>query len=124
MKPDIQNREDIILLVDAFYRKVRRDELLSGIFNEVIGDNWDRHLPVMYDFWEGILFLTDLYTGNPMQVHRQLHQRIPLQPAHFDRWKELFVGTVRELFEGQKAELAVQRALSIATSIQIKIAMG
>ena len=33
---DITTLEDIKTLVDAFYEKVRRDELLSPIFNERI----------------------------------------------------------------------------------------
>ncbi|WEK35951.1 MAG: group III truncated hemoglobin [Candidatus Pseudobacter hemicellulosilyticus] len=124
MKPAIQNREDVITLIDAFYRKARKDELIGPIFQEVIGSNWDRHMPIMYDFWEGILFHTDQYAGNPMQVHQQLNRRIPLQAAHFDRWKQLFLDTTRELFEGPKAELAMQRAVSIATMMQIKLATG
>jgi hemoglobin len=56
-----------------------------------------------------------------MFVHKRLNARIALEPAHFERWKKLFVETVRELFEGDKAELAEQRAVSIATVMQLKI---
>jgi hemoglobin len=43
-----------------------------------------------------------------------------LSKAHFDRWVELFHGTVDELFAGEKAEMAKQRATLIAWTIQNK----
>ncbi|WP_127132732.1 group III truncated hemoglobin [Pseudoflavitalea rhizosphaerae] len=120
-KQEITDHNSIVLLVDSFYAKARKDELIGPIFNEVIGDHWDEHLPTMYKFWGDILLNKNEYEGNPMFVHKQLNARIPLQPLHFERWKKLFVETVRELFEGDKAELAEQRAVSIATVMQLKI---
>ena len=55
MKKEIENLEDIKLLVDGFYYSVRKDELLSPIFNEIIGDKWPEHLEKMYRFWQSIL---------------------------------------------------------------------
>ncbi|WP_367274609.1 group III truncated hemoglobin [uncultured Lutibacter sp.] len=48
---DINNREDIELLVNKFYEKVKVDETIGYIFNEIANINWDKHLPKMYDFW-------------------------------------------------------------------------
>ncbi|QEC40571.1 group III truncated hemoglobin [Pseudobacter ginsenosidimutans] len=120
-KQEITDHNSIVLLVDSFYAKARKDDLIGPIFNEVIGDHWDEHLPTMYKFWGDILLNRNEYEGNPMFVHKRLNARIPLQPVHFERWKKLFVETVRELFEGDKAELAEQRAVSIATVMQLKI---
>jgi len=122
MKKDIQSRKDIIALVDRFYEVVRKDEMLGIIFDDVAKVNWLKHLPVMYDFWENTLFYTGTYTGNPVQNHRQLNTKYPLTKAHFDHWISLFNKIVDELFEGEKADLAKQRALSIATVLQIKVA--
>ena len=47
----INNREDIELLVNKFYEKVKVDETIGYIFNEIANINWDKHLPKMYDFW-------------------------------------------------------------------------
>lgn len=121
MKKDIQNRGDIELLVNSFYEKVKADPIIGYIFNDIAHVNWADHLPRMYDFWEHILFQTNSYAGNPMRVHEALNKRVALQPAHFTRWKELFLETVNDLFEGDMAELARQRALSIATVMQIKM---
>ena len=121
MKKDIGNRADIKLLVDSFYDKVKKDAVIGYLFNEVAHVNWEHHLPRMYDFWENIIFQTGHFTGNPMTVHIQLNQQSPLTPEHFAQWQKLFLGTIDELFEGNNAELTKQRAVSIATVIQIKL---
>ena len=122
MKKDIETREDIILLVNSFYVKVKTDPVIGFIFNDVMKVNWEQHLPVMYDFWENSLFYTGNYTGNPMDMHKRISRMIPFTPAHFDQWNKLFMSTVDELFEGLKATLAKQRAYSISAVMKIKLA--
>ena len=121
MKTDIENRKDIQLLINSFYDKVKTDPVIGFIFNDIMRVNWAKHLPVMYDFWENTLFYTGGYIGNPMEIHRQLNQVIPLSAQHFQQWTHLFTTTVDELFAGEKAALAKQRAISISTVIQVKI---
>jgi hemoglobin len=81
MKKDISNRAYIQQLVDTFYIKVRADETIGYLFNDVAHVNWEQHLPRMYDFWENILFQTGNFKGNPMTAHTQLHQKSPLTAA-------------------------------------------
>jgi hemoglobin len=121
MKTDIENRKDIQLLIDSFYDKVKADAVIGFIFNDIMKVNWEKHLPVMYDFWENTLFYTGGYIGNPMEIHRRLNQVIPLTIEHFQQWTHLFTSTVDEMFDGEKAALAKQRAISISTIMQIKI---
>jgi hemoglobin len=116
MKKDIDNRADIQLLVDSFYNKVKADETIGYLFNDVAQVNWELHLPRMYDFWENILFQTGSFKGNPMAAHVQLHQKSPLTATHFERLQQLFLATVDD-----QAELIKQRARSIATMMQIKV---
>jgi hemoglobin len=122
MKSDITSRKDIILLVDTFYDTIRKDEMLGYIFDNIAHVNWVKHLPIMYDFWENTLFFTGSYSGNPVLSHTHLHKLFPLTKAHFDHWNVLFGKTIDALFDGAKAELAKQRALSISIVLQIKIA--
>ncbi|OIR02909.1 group 3 truncated hemoglobin ctb [mine drainage metagenome] len=121
MKKDIENREDIKLIVDRFYDKVKADEVIGFIFNDIAKVNWEKHLPVMYDFWENAIFYSGTYSGNPMNLHNHLHHIRPLSSKHFDQWNKLFNETVDEHFNGEKAKLIKQRALSISTVMQQKI---
>jgi hemoglobin len=121
MKTDIKTRKDIEHLINSFYDKVKKDEVIGFIFNDIAKVNWEKHLPVMYDFWESIVFSTGNYTRNPMLVHLQLNRLVPLTKQHFDQWLKLFTQTVDELFEGNNATLIKERALNIATIIQSKI---
>jgi hemoglobin len=121
MKKDIEKLEDVQLLVRSFYEKVFADEMLSPFFAYVRVHHWERHLEVLTSFWDNILFYSGNYDGNPLEVHTTLHHFSKLTPENFSRWLKLFMQTVDELFSGDKAELAKQRALSIATVMQIKI---
>ena len=115
MKPDIAHSADIRALIDRFYDHVKKDEVIGFIFNDIAQVDWPKHLPVMYAFWEFLLLdKPDAYRGNPIQKHLDLHQKIPLQAEHFDRWLSLFQSTVDELFEGPKADDAKFRAYSIS----------
>lgn len=121
MHSDIKGFEDIKLLVDTFYDKVRADEVIGFIFNDIAKVDWPKHLPVMYNFWDNVIFNTGSYKGNAIAAHHGIHAKEPFTKAHFDRWLQLFITTVDELFEGEKAEVAKQRAASIATIMQLKL---
>jgi hemoglobin len=120
-RKDITQRKDIELLVNSFYDKVKLDTEIGPIFTDIAKINWDKHLPIMYDFWENIIFQTGNYTGNPMTAHFRIHEKNPFTKAHFTRWLALFQETLNDQFEGQNTELARQRALSIATVMEIKL---
>ncbi|PSL49833.1 hemoglobin [Chitinophaga niastensis] len=120
-KQEIANRNDIALLVDSFYEKVKEDELIGFIFNDVAKVDWPQHLPIMYDFWENLLLDTGSYGRNAMDPHFRLNKLIPLQPEYFDRWLQLFEATVGEHFTGEKATLAVTRARSIKGIMALKM---
>ncbi len=116
-KEDIINIEDIKFLVNTFYGKVRQDELLANIFNEIIGDRWDQHLEKMYRFWQTVLLKEHTYYGSPFKPHAAL----PVDEKHFARWKALFFETVDEHFSGNKADEAKWRAEKMAEMFQLKI---
>lgn len=121
MKKDIENKADIEILVNKFYSKVREDDMLAPIFDKELKIDWDLHLEKMYRFWESILFQKGSYKGNPLEKHREVHQQCPFTQKLFERWLHLFNETVNENFEGELANQAKVRALSIATVMQIKL---
>jgi len=121
LKKDIQNRADIELMVDTFYKKVLADKQLGYIFQDVAKVNWATHIPILYNFWENVILFTGSYEGNPVNLHKHLHDIKPLNKAHFERWNKLFILTVNQLFEGANAELAKEKALSISGIIKQKV---
>ncbi len=121
MKNDITNRKDIEELVNAFYNRVKTDEIIGYLFTEVAKVNWELHLPKMYDFWENILFQSGNYNGNPMQVHKNLHHKSTMNQEHFQHWGELFNQTVDSLFKGTKADEIKGRAMNISAVMMYKI---
>lgn len=117
LKKDIKSLQDIKVLVNKFYEKVNKDDLLGWIFNDLSKVDWKTHLPVMYDFWSSILFGTKAYKGQPFDVHLYL----PVDKKHFDRWVKLFEQTVDENFFGPVADEAKLRANTISEIFQYKI---
>ncbi len=111
---DIEAEEDIQLLVDSFYEKVNKDELLSPIFNDLAEVDWAEHLPTMYRFWGSLLLRNNSYQGQPWPKHAVL----PVGTSHFARWLALFRQTVDEHFTGPKAIEAKNIAASIADTFQ------
>jgi hemoglobin len=116
-KQNILQIEDIKLLVDSFYGKVRENELLAPVFNNRIGDRWPAHLEKMYKFWQTVLLKEHTYFGSPFPPHALL----PVNKKHFDQWLSLFYKTVDENFTGEKAEEAKWRAARMAEMFQYKI---
>lgn len=120
MKKDITGREDLLILVTRFYEKLLADASISYIFTDMAKIDLSHHLPVLVDFWDSILFQSDTYHKNAMQPHLDLHRQSPLQKHHFETWLRYFKESVDELFEGEIAFLAKERATSIAMVMQIK----
>lgn len=117
MKNEIQSIEDIKLLVNSFYEKVREDDLLASIFNDIINGHWPIHLEKMYTFWQTVLLEEYTYHGSPFNPHALL----PIDQVHFDRWIYLFHQTIDDIFSGEKAEEAKWRAEKMAEMFYHKI---
>ena len=117
MKQDILSIDDVKLLVDGFYDKVRSDELLGPVFNERIQDRWPEHLDKMIRFWQTVLLGEHTYYGSPFPPHAQL----PVGHEHFMKWMDLFTATADELFSGEKAAEAKWRAAKMAEMFEVKI---
>ena len=115
---DIENIDDIKKMVNVFYGKVRKDDLIGPIFNNAIQNHWSEHLEKLYLFWQSRLFGDPVYNGFPFPPHAQL----PIGKEHFDRWLALFVETVDNLFIGSIADEAKNRAYKIADVFQDKLA--
>jgi len=120
-KKDIQSRADIELLIRSFYNKALVDEQIAFIFTDIAKINLDVHFPHLFDFWENILLKPNGYKRDVMKAHLDLNIKVALTAEHFQQWLKLFHETVDELFEGEKANAAKNKATSIATVMQVKL---
>lgn len=107
-------------MVEAFYARIRNDDLLGPIFAERI-ENWPAHPDRMKSFWRSILHNSGEFSGNPMLKHIAIPG---LELPHFSRWLDLFYATLREA-EGhpEATTLVGGRARMIADSLLTAIAM-
>jgi len=118
---DIQNREHIDKVVRLFYDKLLSNELMKPIFLDAVKIDFEEHFGILVDFWDNILFYTGAYQRNAMMPHLDLHKVFPLKKVHFDTWLTLFEDSINELYEGEKANQAIERARSIGTIMQMKL---
>ncbi|MDG2003595.1 MAG: group III truncated hemoglobin [Novosphingobium sp.] len=110
----------VSLFVEAFYTRIREDDLLGPIFASRIKD-WDLHLGRMKSFWRSILHNSGEFSGNPMAKHLALPG---IEERHFAHWLEVFYATLRDLErDPQATRLVGTRARMIADSLLTGIAM-
>ena len=115
--PDITTQDDIKILVDGFYQRVRENDLLSPIFNNIIREKWPEHLEKMYSFWGTVILQANSYLGSPFPPHAKL----PVEKKHFDAWLSLFKAEVDLHFTGEKANEVKWRADKMAVMFLSKI---
>lgn len=106
-------------LVRGFYARVRADALLGPVFESRIQD-WEPHLRRMMAFWSSVALMSGSYSGQPMR----LHQPLPIDAAHFDRWLALFAETAAALCPPAAAAHFEERARRIAESLELGIALS
>jgi hemoglobin len=111
---DITNKAEIENLIEIFYGKVFQNEILAPFFK---GLDFKAHKPQMVHFWSFVLISEPGYKTNVTEKH--LH--MPLKAEHFEIWIKLFKATIDELFVGETAEMAKQRADLVGWTILEKI---
>lgn len=122
MKADITSKEDIKTIITEFYHKLLADDKMLPFFIEFIENkNLEPHLDTITDFWSDILLDTNLYAQNVMQKHIDKHSFIAFKKEHFQIWTSYLLSTIDEYHEGINAKKMKERALSIATVMQIKM---
>jgi hemoglobin len=119
---DIKKAKDIHRVVSSFFKKVKKDKLLSPYFADKTKADWEVFLPLMNSFWENALFYSGGYHGNPMQRHTEMNAIRAFSPEHYTRWTDLLIESIDEKYAGEKAELMKERARNISTIMQVKIA--
>jgi hemoglobin len=117
MKQDIQTLDDIKLMVNTFYGRIQKNEVLGPIFEEKLDGRWEQHLEKMYRFWQTILFNEHTYSGAPFPPHA----RMPIDESHFIIWVQNWTGTVDDFFLGPIADEAKRRGTLMAAIFNSKL---
>lgn len=112
--------EDYIsTLVERFYDRVRKDELLGPVFEGAIGEHWPEHLSNLKDFWSSVALNTGRYNGRPMPVHMKLNG---IGRKHFEVWLGLFEKTLQDTAPSAEAiDYFLMRAERIGQSLLLGI---
>jgi hemoglobin len=113
MLKDIETKADIELLIDTFYSKLLSIDSIKPVF---AGLDFKAHVPKIVHFWSFVLLDEPGYTTNVFDKH--LH--LPIQLPQFDTWLATFIEAVDELFVGEKAEMAKQRATVLTFTFKSK----
>lgn len=91
-------------------------------FKEIVEHNHlEKHLEIITDFWNDILFDTLNYKNNVMQKHLDKNVVLKFDKAHFTIWVSYFKETITDFFEGENSESMKARAQSIAVIMQLKM---
>lgn len=117
-KADITSRADIEALVRAFYGQAMADPVIGFIFTDVARLDLEAHVPRITDFWETVLLDAKSYGSSAFEPHMRLHAKVELRDGHFERWLQLWFGTVDELYAGERADLAKVHALRVAQAFR------
>jgi hemoglobin len=107
--------------VRAFYAKAFEDPLIGWLFTVVAKLDLEAHVPRITSFWETILLGAGTYTGGAFGPHAQLHAKAELREAHFERWLQIWFGTVDDMFQGERANVAKVHALRVARAFHQRL---
>ncbi|SEB41879.1 hemoglobin [Tenacibaculum sp. MAR_2009_124] len=123
-KKEIESREDVYLLVSTFYDRIKNDDFIGPIFTETIPEaEWNNHIDKLTDFWETNLFFVRKFKGNPVKAHKDVDRNFEhsISQKHFGHWLQLWFSTIDDLFIGEKANNAKERARNIASMLFFKM---
>jgi hemoglobin len=110
---DIKTKSDIEQLVNSFYLKLLQIDELKLLFD---GINFESHLPNIIHFWSFVLLDEPGYKTNVFEKHIHL----PIKLHQFDMWLSVFIQTTDQLFLGETANLAKQRAAVLTQTFKSK----
>lgn len=110
------SEDAITLLVNEFYARIRKDDVLAPVFAHAIPGDWEPHLQIMRNFWSSVMLTSGRYKGNPVAKHKRLEG---VELDMFKRWLALFDETCRDMFTPAIAAEFKVKAERIAESLKL-----
>ena len=114
---DLTTEEDLFTLMRAFYATATVDPILAPKFADL---DLEEHIPVIVEFWKGVIIGGSSYRGSPLAVHVPLD----LEVRHFEAWIPLFHRTIDARFAGPHAETLKSRAVTIAAVFRHQLGLS
>ena len=110
-------RENLNKLVNRFYTKVIKDDLIGPIFIDVLGkdmknETWQAHIELLTNFWAAIALGESEYNSSPFAPHVAFKERLSVKA--FEQWLKLFFETLNSIYEPQLAQQFLARSKNIA----------
>ena len=99
-----------------FYEKAIKDDELAPFFILELGDDmkdreWIEHVELLADFWLAKLLGEKTYIGNFVGAHVKMPH---IKRESIDRWLELFIITVDEVYADEVATRFKKKAKQLA----------
>ena len=109
-------KENIRTMVNTFYVKILKDDIVGPFFIAKLGDDmtnehWVPHLDLLVNFWASIALGDTDYRGNPFMPHTQLGE---LKRETFEQWLKLFAETLDEIYMPSVSAQFKERSTIIA----------
>lgn len=109
-------KDNIRILIMAFYAKIIKDDTVGPFFIAKLGDDmgneqWSTHLEVIINFWSSLSFGHPKYNGNLFLPHTKLGR---LKRETFEQWLKLFAETLDEVYADDIAKRFKERSTLIA----------
>jgi hemoglobin len=101
-------------MVRLFYERGLADPVLGPIFRGAIHD-FDVHIPIVCDFWSGVILGTGRYGGNAFAPHAKLR----FEPEAFERWLAIFESAAGDALTRAHADRAIEVARHMAQSFKV-----
>ncbi len=117
------HQDNIKILVENFYPKVLKDELLAPFFIAKLGEDinhplWREHLKLITEFWKKVALGFEEYERNPLEPHLQIEG---ISPEAFEAWLRLFHETADELFDETASNYLKEKSSEIAENFMRKL---
>jgi len=118
MQYETIDKKNIRRMMDHFYSQVIKDELLADFFieklgDEMISDEWLRHLNLLTDFWASRILNDTDYNGQPLKPHIQMKS---LTRETFERWIKVFYQSVDKYYTKEPADIFKAHGKEIANN--------
>jgi hemoglobin len=127
MTIELNDRAAVKKLVTTFYAEIKKNELLSPIFNQHIMTDkmWEDHFEKLTDFWESILHEKNSFQGRPGAMHMMVQRQsgFTITQKHFDTWLTIWRANIRKNFHGKHVEGAITAAENLGNNFHKKMKM-